>query len=74
MDIFIHCDRAPCGHCACECTHAVPNCSHLFWSDGIVLQILFTIIALIVLIVAYHFVVYPIIQKLHARLHRDMDN
>ena len=74
MDITIHCDRAPCGHCACECTHTVPNCSHLFWSDSIVLQILFTIIALIILIVAYHFVVYPIIQKLHARLHRDMDN
>ena len=73
MDITIHCNRAPCGHCACE-AHTDPSLSLQFIGDSIVLQILFTIIALVVLIVAYHFVVYPIIQKLHERLHRDMDN
>lgn len=73
MDIIIHCSREPCGHCACESTHS-PSCLQPFWGDSLVLQFLFTLIALIVLILAYHFVVYPIIQKLHARLHRDMDN
>ena len=73
MDIIIHCSREPCCHCACESTHS-PSCLQPFWGDSLVLQILFTLIALIVLILAYHFVVYPIIQKLHARLHRDMDN
>ena len=73
MDIIIHCSREPCCHCACESTHS-PSCLQPFWGDSLVLQFLFTLIALIVLILAYHFVVYPIIQKLHARLHRDMDN
>ena len=73
MDIIIHCSREPCGHCACESTRS-PSCLQPFWCDSLVLQFLFTLIALIVLILAYHFVVYPIIQKLHARLHRDIDN
>ena len=73
MDIIIKTDRAPCCDCACE-AHTDSSLSLQFIGDSIVLQILFTIIALLILIVAYHFVVYPIIQKLHARLHRDMDN
>ena len=73
MDIIIKTSRAPCCDCACE-AHTDSNLSLQFIGDSIVLQILFTIIALLILIVAYHFVVYPIIQKLHARLHRDMDN
>ena len=73
MDIIIKTSRAPCCDCACE-AHTDSSLSLQFIGDSIVLQILFTIIALLILIVAYHFVVYPIIQKLHARLHRDMDN
>lgn len=73
MDIIIKTGRAPCCDCACE-AHTDASLSQQFIGDSIVLQILFTIIALLILIVAYHFVVYPIIQKLHARLHRDMDN
>lgn len=73
MDFIIKTGRAPCCDCACE-AHTDSSLSLQFIGDSIVLQILFTIIALLILIVAYHFVVYPIIQKLHARLHRDMDN
>lgn len=64
--------REPCCH-NCQPVPSPSSCPFHLNDDSIVLQILFVTIVLVVLIVSYHFVLYPIVKQFHERLHRDMD-
>lgn len=64
--------RETCCH-NCQPVSSPSNCPFHLNDDSIVLQILFVTIVLVVLIVSYHFVLYPIVKQFHERLHRDMD-
>ena len=64
--------RETCCH-NCQPVPSPSSCPFHLNDDSIVLQILLVTIVLVVLIVSYHFVLYPIVKQFHERLHRDMD-